>query len=65
MQEIVDGFPIWAQIYYCMRCGDLQAALEIAKGADARLGNFSLYLAEYMHSEDGRYVVEPQCFTLC
>jgi hypothetical protein len=51
----VDGFPIWAQIYYCMRCGNWQTALEIAKSVpDARIGNFPVYLTEFMNSEDGR-----------
>ena len=27
----IDGTPIWALIYYCMRCGDPEAALEAVK----------------------------------
>ena len=24
----MDGQPLWAIVYYCLRCGDLQAAIE-------------------------------------
>ncbi len=29
----VDGQPIWAMIFYCLRCGDMEAALHVAKQA--------------------------------
>jgi len=25
----VDGHPVWSMIYYCMRCGDLEAAMQV------------------------------------
>jgi nuclear pore complex protein Nup93 len=28
---LVDGVPIWALIYYCLRCGDLEAAGQVLK----------------------------------
>ena len=29
----VDGHPVWAMIYFCLRCGDLQAALQVTEKA--------------------------------
>ena len=26
---LVDGVPVWALIYYCLRCGDLEAAGQV------------------------------------
>ncbi|XP_069109678.1 nuclear pore complex protein Nup93-like [Argopecten irradians] len=31
--ETVDGHPTWAMIYYCLRCGDLQAAQQVVDKA--------------------------------
>ena len=30
---LVEGHPVWAMIYYCLRCGDLQAALDVVNSA--------------------------------
>merc|ERR1719187_2986596 len=32
---LVDGVPVWAMIYYCLRCGDVTAALQAATAAGA------------------------------
>lgn len=29
--ELVDGLPVWALVYNCIRCGDLAAALHCVK----------------------------------
>lgn len=29
----VDGNPVWAVIYYCLRCGKIDAAVTAAKNA--------------------------------
>ena len=29
----VDGEPVWPLIYYCLRCGDVSAALQASKQA--------------------------------
>ena len=29
----VDGYPLWALLYHCLRCGQLTAAAEIAQAA--------------------------------
>ena len=26
---LVDGVPVWPIIYYCLRCGDLKAAIQV------------------------------------
>lgn len=48
----VEGQPVWALIYYCIRCGDIQAALDVA--ALAGLSDFVTYLAEYQENQDQR-----------
>lgn len=27
----MDGVPLWSFLYYCIRCGDLNAALQVAE----------------------------------
>ncbi|KAK2189808.1 hypothetical protein NP493_96g07020 [Ridgeia piscesae] len=58
MQELedgdVEGLPIWALIYYCMRCGDLSAAWDIICSVDQNLGDFGRFFKEYMESDDRR-----------
>ncbi|KAI0235619.1 Nuclear pore complex protein Nup93 [Lamellibrachia satsuma] len=50
----VEGLPIWALIYYCMRCGDLTAAWDIICSVDQNLGDFGRFFKEYMESDDRR-----------
>ncbi|KAM4637908.1 nuclear pore complex protein Nup93 isoform 3-T4 [Amazona ochrocephala] len=50
----VEGRPVWALIYYCMRCGDLTAAMHVVKRAQHQLGEFKTWFQEYMHSKDRR-----------
>uniref|UniRef100_A0A8C3C233 Nuclear pore complex protein Nup93 n=2 Tax=Cairina moschata TaxID=8855 RepID=A0A8C3C233_CAIMO len=50
----VEGHPVWALIYYCMRCGDLNAAMHVVKRAQHQLGEFKTWFQEYMHSKDRR-----------
>lgn len=30
----IDGQPVWPLIYYCIRCGDVNAALHVARQAE-------------------------------
>ena len=32
----VDGYPLWAMLYFCLRCGNINAALEVAQRALAQ-----------------------------
>uniref|UniRef100_A0A670YNT9 Nuclear pore complex protein Nup93 n=1 Tax=Pseudonaja textilis TaxID=8673 RepID=A0A670YNT9_PSETE len=50
----VEGHPVWAIIYYCMRCGDLMAAMQVVNLAQHQLGDFKTWFQEYMHSKDKR-----------
>ncbi|ELT94870.1 hypothetical protein CAPTEDRAFT_177509 [Capitella teleta] len=50
----IDGHPGWAVIYYCMRCGDLEAAQQAVNSVLQHLGDFPRYFLEYCSSEDGR-----------
>uniref|UniRef100_A0A8C4NAP7 Nuclear pore complex protein Nup93 n=1 Tax=Eptatretus burgeri TaxID=7764 RepID=A0A8C4NAP7_EPTBU len=49
----VDGHPVWALLYYCLRCGDVAAALTVARCAEAQLGEFLTWLHEYAQ-DDGK-----------
>lgn len=37
----------WALLYFCLRCGDLKAALEVAKTVDRNIPDLSTWIAEY------------------
>ncbi|XP_041077969.1 nuclear pore complex protein Nup93 isoform X2 [Polyodon spathula] len=50
----VEGHPVWALIYYCMRCGDLVAAMQVVNRAQHQLGEFKNWFQEYMSSTDRR-----------
>ncbi|KAK1161894.1 nuclear pore complex protein Nup93 isoform X1 [Acipenser oxyrinchus oxyrinchus] len=50
----VEGHPVWALIYYCMRCGDLVAAMQVVNRAQHQLGEFKNWFQEYMNSTDRR-----------
>uniref|UniRef100_F6V4L5 Nuclear pore complex protein Nup93 n=1 Tax=Xenopus tropicalis TaxID=8364 RepID=F6V4L5_XENTR len=50
----VEGYPVWALIYYCMRCGDLMAAQQVVNRAQHQLGDFKNCFQEYVHSKDRR-----------
>lgn len=55
----IEGNPVWAVIYYCLRCGDVAAAVEAARNASGALGDFLPFLTEYMENEDHR--LSPHC----
>ncbi|XP_020336261.1 nuclear pore complex protein Nup93-like [Oncorhynchus kisutch] len=50
----VEGHPVWALIYYCLRCGDLGAAMQVVNRAQHQLGDFKTWFQEYMNSPDRR-----------
>lgn len=50
----VEGHPVWALIYYCLRCGDLAAAMQVVNRAQHQLGDFKTWFQEYMNSPDRR-----------
>lgn len=50
----VDGHPTWAMIYFCLRCGDLQAAQQVVNKASHNLGDFPSFMQEYISNEDHR-----------
>lgn len=50
----MEGHPVWALIYYCMRCGDLLAASQVVNRAQHQLGEFKTWFQEYMNSKDRR-----------
>uniref|UniRef100_S4RD68 Nuclear pore complex protein Nup93 n=1 Tax=Petromyzon marinus TaxID=7757 RepID=S4RD68_PETMA len=48
----VDSHPVWAVLYYCLRCGDVTAALSVANRSQHQLGEFVGWLQEYAQSQD-------------
>uniref|UniRef100_A0A8C7IAB5 Nuclear pore complex protein Nup93 n=1 Tax=Oncorhynchus kisutch TaxID=8019 RepID=A0A8C7IAB5_ONCKI len=50
----VEGHPVWALIYYCLRCGDLGASMQVVNRAQHQLGDFKTWFQEYMNSPDRR-----------
>ncbi|XP_065064334.1 nuclear pore complex protein Nup93-like [Rhopilema esculentum] len=57
----VDGIPIWALIYYCLRCGDGNAALQAAEGLPPQFSEFRETLKEYF--ADGNCRLMPSSET--
>eukprot|EP00090_Calanus_glacialis_P035065 TRINITY_DN59943_c0_g1_i1.p1 TRINITY_DN59943_c0_g1~~TRINITY_DN59943_c0_g1_i1.p1 ORF type:complete len:802 (-),score=330.13 TRINITY_DN59943_c0_g1_i1:97-2502(-) len=55
---LVDGVPVWAMIYYCLRCGDILAAVQAARGAGPGLADTHTLLQEVATSSDNR--LSPQ-----
>ncbi|XP_054164411.1 nuclear pore complex protein Nup93-like [Oppia nitens] len=52
---LVDGIPIWCFIWYCLRAGSIDAAIEVAiKGPVWIINDFISVLREYKQSEDKR-----------
>eukprot|EP01103_Thecamoeba_quadrilineata_P016295 TRINITY_DN5409_c0_g1_i1.p1 TRINITY_DN5409_c0_g1~~TRINITY_DN5409_c0_g1_i1.p1 ORF type:complete len:818 (-),score=164.56 TRINITY_DN5409_c0_g1_i1:41-2494(-) len=47
LEERVDNHPLWAQIFYAIRCGYFDVAQNLANHSRAITGNFSKYLEEY------------------
>ncbi|KAL6074513.1 Nucleoporin nup93 [Balamuthia mandrillaris] len=62
LEEVVDGYPIWPQVYFALRCGDLQGALEIALSAARVLGDFPSLLQEYIEYQR---VLDPAHLNEC
>ncbi|TNN68258.1 Nuclear pore complex protein Nup93 [Liparis tanakae] len=50
----IEGHPVWAVIYYCLRCGDLNAAMQVVNRVQHQLGDFKTWFQEYMNSPDRR-----------
>ncbi|KAL5467639.1 hypothetical protein EMCRGX_G031900 [Ephydatia muelleri] len=53
---LVDDQPVWAMVFYCMRCGSLDDALAAVSKASAAqsCGEFVNYLQEYKNSDNLR-----------
>lgn len=50
---LVDGVPVWPFVYYCLRCGDLKAAMQVLQKAGAGLAEV-YHLLDEICSSDGR-----------
>ncbi|KAH6926863.1 hypothetical protein HPB50_022632 [Hyalomma asiaticum] len=49
----LDRHPVWALIYYCLRCGDRDAAVAISRQAPGTTGELTSVFEEYAASADG------------
>ncbi|KAH8864347.1 Nuclear pore complex protein Nup93 [Schistosoma japonicum] len=45
---LVDGVPVWPMLFYCLRTGDTQVTLEVARDALNNLGSFVPMLEDYV-----------------
>lgn len=52
--NVIEGHPVWAMLYYCIRCGDLEAAMQVVRNSQSHLQDFTRFFQEYMNSEDRR-----------
>uniref|UniRef100_A0AAQ4PGR5 Nuclear pore complex protein Nup93 n=1 Tax=Gasterosteus aculeatus aculeatus TaxID=481459 RepID=A0AAQ4PGR5_GASAC len=50
----IECHPVWAVIYYCLRCGDLNAAMQVVNRVQHQLGDFKTWFQEYMNSPTRR-----------
>ncbi|KAK3744462.1 hypothetical protein QZH41_012886 [Actinostola sp. cb2023] len=50
----IDGTPVWPLIYYCMRCGDPEAAMQALDYVPQYLSEFREFFKEYIHSKERR-----------
>ncbi|XP_059162487.1 nuclear pore complex protein Nup93-like [Physella acuta] len=50
----LDKQPVWALLFYCLRCGDLRAAKHVVERAGNQLGDFPTYFNEYLSTTDHR-----------
>ncbi|KAL8622106.1 hypothetical protein ACOMHN_056591 [Nucella lapillus] len=53
----LEGLPIWALIYYCLRCGDTKAAQEVVERVSHQLGDFPAFFHEYVNNPQHRLSV--------
>ncbi|XP_069674985.1 nuclear pore complex protein Nup93-like [Periplaneta americana] len=51
---LVEDQPFWPLVYYCLRCGDIPAALHCAKQAGSGMDEFCSVLEELVNSKDKR-----------
>ncbi|XP_028392080.1 nuclear pore complex protein Nup93-like [Dendronephthya gigantea] len=50
----VDGVPFWPFLYYCIRCGDLNAAMQVAQMSAHHTTKLKEYLEDYSRRADKR-----------
>lgn len=51
---LLEGLPVWAQVFYCLRCGDRRAAQQVIDKVGNQLGDFPSYFKEYVSSPQHR-----------
>ncbi|KAK7115279.1 hypothetical protein V1264_001179 [Littorina saxatilis] len=54
---VLEGQPIWALVYYCLRCGDMKAAQQVVDKVSHQLGDFASYFHEYVKNPQHRLSV--------
>lgn len=51
---LLDGQPVWALVFYCLRCGDMRAAQQVIDKVSHQLGDFPSYFKEYVTNAQHR-----------
>nr|CAD7428199.1 unnamed protein product [Timema monikensis] len=59
---MVDDQPVWALIYYCLRCGDIKAALHCVQRASPQVKEFSTILQDIEKSRDQKLNPQAEAF---
>nr|CAD7575439.1 unnamed protein product [Timema californicum] len=59
---MVDDQPVWALIYYCLRCGDIKAALHCIHRASPQVKEFSTILQDIEKSPDLKLNPQAEVF---
>lgn len=50
----VNGVPVWPLVYYCLRCGDVEATKQAAEALPPQYSEFKTYLKEYFATNERR-----------
>jgi len=48
----LEGVPLWAVIFYCLRCGDIEAACSVVEQFEHVIPEFNIWIQEYQ--QDGK-----------
>lgn len=51
---MVNGVPIWPLVYYCLRCGDIDATEKASEALPPQFSDFKTFLKEFLRSPDNR-----------
>ena len=53
LQEMYEGYPVWPIIYYCLRCGEVEALEQYVASIGPRMATFAGHLSDYLRNPNG------------